>query len=147
MKNKESIGRLMGTIYRYTRIHYHQEFTNLELGSGGHLFILKLYEKDGLTQNEITGLLHFDKAHTARTILKLIDLGYVRKKQDETDKRSYRLFLTKKGKDIVPTIKRIIKNWNQILTSEFSNDEKKMLLGLLQKMAEKSVNEVKPGLN
>ena len=121
-----------------------QQFSNLGLGSGGHIFIIKLNEKDGMTQNEITEMLHFDKAHTARTIIKLIDLGYVRKEQNEKDKRSHRLFLTNNGKDLIPAIKQAVDNWNKTLTSGFSSEEKKMLFELLNKMVEKSISEVKP---
>lgn len=133
----------MGTIHRHTRKHYNQKFAELELGSGGHIFILKLYEKDGMTQNEITELLHFDKAHTARTLSKLIELGYVTKKHDEKDKRAFRIFLTKKGKKIIPHLKKAIKDWNRILTSDFTKEEKDILFNLLSRMAEKAVRVVK----
>lgn len=143
MKCNENIGRLFGTIHRHTRMHYNHEFADLGLGSGGHIFILELNKQDGMTQNEITEKLHFDKAHTARTIVKFIELGYVTKVHDEYDKRAYRLYLTEKGKEIIPTIKHVIKNWADTITEDFSNDEKRTVFELLTRIADKAVNSVK----
>lgn len=45
---------------------------------------------------------------SARTIKKLMELGYVRKESDSRDSRAYKLYLTQSAKDIIPEIKIIL---------------------------------------
>lgn len=143
METKENLGRLVGIIYRHTRMYYNHELGKLGLGSGDHIFILKLSEKEGITQNEITGRLHFDKAHTARTIVKLMEQGYVIKKIDENDKRAYRLFLTQKGKEIIPQIKKIMKNWTETLMADLGERDRDKLYKMLLKISDVAVTSVR----
>jgi DNA-binding MarR family transcriptional regulator len=144
---KESLGRIFGLIHRQTRMHFHREFQKYGLGSGGHIFILILSEKEGISQKTLTDKVHFDKAHTTRMIQKLIDRDYVIRKQDEDDKRVYRLFLAEKGKQLVPELQSIMHRWHDTLLKGLSEAEKKELTRLLQKIASNTVEQSKNSEN
>lgn len=49
-------------------------------------------------------MLKVDKSTTTKAIKKLIDIGYINKKQNEKDKREYRLTPTNKGLQIYKLI-------------------------------------------
>ena len=81
-------------------MYFHREFSEWNLGGGSHPFLMILWHHDGLTQTDLTDMLHMDKAGTARTLSRLTELGYVEKRTDETDHRAHRIFLTNKGREL-----------------------------------------------
>jgi DNA-binding MarR family transcriptional regulator len=143
MRKNESVGRLLGCLHRHGRMHLHRAFSQWKLGSGSHHFLLILAQRDGLTQAELTEELHIDKANTARTMQKLLDSGYVRKQPDPDDRRAVRIYLTEKGKRLIPKIISIITNWTNTLTAGLSPKEKEAALRLLRKMVDNAVEGVR----
>jgi len=140
MKNRESIGRMLGCLHRQAQRYFHREFSKLDLGSGTHVFLILLHHHDGVTQQELTAKLHFDKAHTTRAIQKLMKLGYVKKEKDPDDLRAFRIHLTEKAQDIVPQVKKVLRSWSDILSKDFSPEEKRTAMELLQKMTSNAVD-------
>lgn len=84
----------------------------------------------------MTCKLFIDKGTTAKALKKLEDEGLVKRSVDENDKRAYRVYLTADGKDIIKDIRNVLLDWNDILTSDFTEEEKKIALNLLQRMVE-----------
>jgi DNA-binding MarR family transcriptional regulator len=84
----------------------------------------------------MTCKLIIDKGTTAKALKKLEEEGLVKRSVDENDKRAYRVYLTAEGKDIIKDIRNVLLEWNDILTSDFTEEEKKMALDLLQRMVE-----------
>jgi DNA-binding MarR family transcriptional regulator len=134
MRQQESIGRWISLIYRQEKIYISKELERYHIGFGQVPFLMVLYKKDGLNQKEITKILYVDKATTGRAIAKLVEEGYVRRKRDSEDNRSYRIFLTAKAKKLKPTIRKVLANWTSILSSEFSPKEKDRIIELLKRM-------------
>ncbi|WP_394325984.1 MarR family winged helix-turn-helix transcriptional regulator [Methanosarcina horonobensis] len=67
---------------------------------------------------------------------KLVDEGYVFRQRDEKDRRSYRVFLTEKGKKLEPDMKRIASEWEDILFSGFDDSQRKNITNSLGIMFE-----------
>jgi len=143
MRKKESIGRILGCLHRHGSMYLHRQFFTWDLGIGSHHFLLILAHQDGLTQAELTQAMHFDKANTARAVQKLLDSGYVQKQQDPADHRAVRIYLTHKGKALVPKIRSVLRNWTDILTAGLSPTEKEETLRLLRKMVYNAVEYVR----
>ncbi|MEK4330422.1 MarR family transcriptional regulator [Paenibacillus sp. FSL R7-0312] len=66
--------------------------------------LIILESNEGISQNKLSEEVGNDKAMSARTIKKLIELGYIYKKQHESNSKAYRIYLTAKAKDILPEI-------------------------------------------
>ena len=109
------------------------------LGSGNHLILMMLYHHDGISQNRIAHYLHVDKALTARSIKKLIELGYVRRERDEQDARAYRIYLTEKGWTIRSRVRGVLEGWSRALTQGLSAEERETAMSLLERMAQNAV--------
>lgn len=136
MKHCEhSIGRLISILYRYGQCHIGKKLDPLNIGCGQYVFLMTLFQNDGISQEELSGFLEIDKATTAKAIKKLEDEGYVTRSIDTSDKRAYKVFITKKALGIIPIIQETIKNWENILTFGLSTDEKEMFEQVLNKMA------------
>lgn len=85
-------------------------------------YLLILHENEGISQNKISKELNVDKAMSARTIKKLIELDYIKKVPDEEDSRAYRLYTTDKAEKVIPEIRREIDNWIKIISRDSQNE-------------------------
>lgn len=131
-----SINRWISVLYRYGQININKQLEPYNIGSGQYIFLLSLYRKDGISQEEISDELKIDKATTAKAIKRLEKEGYIKRDIDLKDKRAYKVYLTQKALDVKPTVYNVLKNWSTILSKNFTEDEKNMVLNLLEKMAE-----------
>jgi len=138
-KGRPSLIKFTNTLYRITQAYTDEALKKYDLSNGTYPFLMKLNEKEGISQNQISKELSVDKAMSARSISKLIDLGYIRKENDETDSRAYKLYLTDKAKEIIPDIKNIIYNWIDFITEDFEEEEKDQIV----RLAEKALNNAK----
>jgi DNA-binding MarR family transcriptional regulator len=87
----------------------------LNLTTGSYPYLLVLNKSEGISQNEISRELNVDKAMSARTVKKLLELGYIRKEENKNDIRAYKLYLTAKGKEVIPEIFEIIEEWTDLI--------------------------------
>ena len=139
--NRKSVGRYVSCIHRYSRIYIANELEALGIGYGQFHFLRLLYKKDGINQETLAEFLMTDKATSARAIKKLEDEGYIIREKDKFDKRSYKIFLTEKAKKFEPKIKKILRNWTEILLTDFNEDEKKLLFKYLQRIVDNATSE------
>jgi DNA-binding MarR family transcriptional regulator len=113
--NVNNIIKLTNSIYRCNQAFIDEKFQKYGLTAGSYSYLIVLNKKPGISQNEISKELSVDKAMSARTIKKLIELGYVEKIENENDVRCFKLYITENGKKIVPDIKKVIDDWIEIL--------------------------------
>ncbi|TDF94382.1 MarR family winged helix-turn-helix transcriptional regulator [Paenibacillus piri] len=59
-----------------------------------------LWEKEGITQKDLAERLYKDQTNIARMLFKLEKKGFVHRVTHETDRRSLRVYLTAKGRDL-----------------------------------------------
>ena len=136
MIKHKSVGRIISCIHRYTQIHLNNKLKCFKIGIGQLNFLMKLYNKDGINQETLAHCLKIDKATSARAIYKLEKEGFVLRKKDKIDKRAYKIYLTKKAKDLQLKIRNITKEWTNILLTDFSEKEKKLLFSFLERIAQ-----------
>lgn len=131
----QAIGKWNSILYRCGQSYIAQQLKPYNIGSGQHRFLLLLYKKDGIKQDELSKHLNIDKANTARALKKLENEGYVLRKIDVNDKRKYRVYLTEKAKQIRPDIFKVLQKWTDIITADLSDEEKDMAVELLEKIS------------
>jgi DNA-binding MarR family transcriptional regulator len=115
----------------------------LEVRSGQIPILRLLGIKDGINQESIRKFLHLDKGTIAKTIKPLISKGYVTRKTDPEDKRAYQIFLTGKGREILPDVKDALAKWTYALTSDFTEKEKNTAHDLLWRMSKNAREHLK----
>lgn len=59
-----------------------------------------LWEREGITQKDLAERLYKDQTNIARMLFKLEKKGFVHRITHETDRRSLRVYLTAKGREI-----------------------------------------------
>ncbi len=126
--------KLNNKIFRTTQVYLDKVLKEYELSSGSYPYLLTLAENEGISQNKISKELGHDKAMSARTITKLIKLGYFNRKEDEDDSRAYKLYLTEKGKDVIPKVIDKIRKLIDIITRDLNEEEKITTMDSLDKI-------------
>jgi len=143
IENQQSIGYLIkynSQIFRRIQSHLDKILEKYELSSGTYPYLLNLYENEGITQSKLSSNIGHDKAMSARTISKLIDLGLMEKKEDENDSRAYRVYLTQKGKEIAPDIKNEIHTLSYSITAGLTDEEQEITMNSLIKIFNNIIN-------
>lgn len=138
-----SVGKLISRLYWCTQSYFERELFSYGIGSGEIPVLLTLYNEGDLNQKILTEKLFVDKATVSREIRKLTQLGYIKRRRDERDRRNYIISLTVKGKVIIPKIREISIKWKEILLKNFSVEEKEFIIYAMKKMLENASSEVR----
>jgi DNA-binding MarR family transcriptional regulator len=128
--------KLTNSIYRCTQAHIDKKLEKFNLTTGTYPYLLVLNRNEGISQNEISKELNVDKAMSARTVKKLIELGYIRKEENEEDIRAYKLYITDKAKSIIPEIIEILDDFTSILVQGNDRETIETSLDFLESVLE-----------
>lgn len=129
------VGKYISFIYWYSAVYRGRELAPLNITSGQFGLIMFLSHHDGISQGDLVEELMVDKGTVARSIQRLIEEGYVEKRRDPQDGRSFQLFITQKGKEIVPRLKEIQQGLENDMLTGFSQEERAALLDMLRRAA------------
>jgi DNA-binding MarR family transcriptional regulator len=136
MHVSESLGKWISMVYRYAHIFFDKKLAHANVSSGLVPFIYHIFKSDSLSQDELSEIIGIDKTTTARAIKTLVNLGYVSRNRDIDDKRIYRLYLTTKGRALIPEIEQVMTEWISVISYGLSQKDKSQLQQTLRRMAE-----------
>ena len=138
-KGNKHIGKYISQLYRKGSVFINKEVSEYGIGSGQFMFLLELYINDGKNQEEIAETLKIDKGTTARALKKLEEQGFVTRIKDENDKRSNKIYLNDKAKDVREGVLDVLNDWNKEITKSKTEEEEEMHKSLLEKVC-KNIN-------
>ena len=96
--------------------------------------LLNIYKRGPLTQKEIAQQTNGDEPTTARLMKRLEDKGCIKRIIDEDDKRKRMVSLSPAGISLLEKILPHAQEVNKEMLSSLSDDEKNILLTLLNKV-------------
>lgn len=131
---KEPIGKFISQIYRKGNSFIAKELSEYGIGSGQLMFLIELYKQDGISQEDLSEVLNIDKGTTARALKKLEDANCVIRLKDEQDKRAYKIYLTKQGKEIKDNVYYVLKQWDDTISNTITQEESELLTSILKKI-------------
>ncbi|MEK5238351.1 MarR family transcriptional regulator [Paenibacillus sp. FSL L8-0470] len=133
---KEPIGKLISNLQRQNQKYLARELAPYGIGSGGqHSFLKLILGQPGITQDQMTNEMKFDKATTARSVKHLEHLGYIERRTDPKDRRSSLLYPTAKTLEFAPVFQAIMDELNRKLSANLTEEEADLLVTLLQKIS------------
>lgn len=91
----------------------------------------------GISQDGISNSLHLDKSSVAKLVVKLIDIGYLRRETNPDDRREYKLYLTDKGSEEIAELDQLLSNWEIKVFGEKETEEYKYLNNILEDIEKK----------
>lgn len=141
LKSKYSVGNLVSLVnreleYYFNHIDYGDELVKIDKGISRMegLYLLLLQNNEGITQYQIADVFKADITLVAKFTRKLLNKGYIRKDDDIEDRRKKLLYLTKKGKELMPFLIKEYDLFNESAFEGFSEEEYKVFTNLLLKM-------------
>ena len=137
-----SLGKWISLLYRYGQIYIYKELEPYNIGKGQFLFLVTLYKKEGLSQDELAQTLNIDKGTTARAVEKLEKSGYLYRKPKKMNLRTNEIYLTQKAKDFEPQLYSILKRWTDILSTGMAESEIEKAFCILAKMTENATDYI-----
>lgn len=99
-----------------------------------NLVMMLLWEKDGLTQNQLAEKLGKDKTNLARMASSLEKKGFIKRTSCQDDRRSLKVYLTETGKKLGERVLPIAEEFNEIVRQDISQEEIAELERLLAKV-------------
>lgn len=126
---------------RFNKMYLNQQFRRLGINSSQHMYILRICENEGITQDKLQAISYINKSNVTRALGQLEKSGFITKGPNKKDKRTIRLYPTEKAKYIYREIIRIEDEWTAVLTKGFSAPEKKLLASLMKKVGETAVEQ------
>ena len=124
-------------LYRRFSHYTSQRLHQWGLSFGTLFFIIYVGKHPGCTQSELTAALHLDWGHSQRTVLKLVESGFLLR---EKDGRVYRLNLSERGQQAFAASHQVFFDWDQETLSRLSDAEQQQLFSLLAKAFQKEAD-------
>lgn len=141
ISNNEYLGKYISLIHRQANVFFTKEFSKFGFGSGQYMFMIYLYENDGISQEALSRLVNIDKGTTAKAIKKLEELELITRSKDLNDKRINKIYLTSKALNIKNDFFSVLTKWENILTNELSTEEVSKSLKLLNRVTKNVTNK------
>ena len=101
---------------------------------GMPMILLYINRHPGTTQDAIVSHMYIDKCTVARRTKRLEELGYISRETGKEDRRENNLYVTETGEKLVPVIRKILHDWAKSVTRDLSDEERILLITLLDRL-------------
>jgi DNA-binding MarR family transcriptional regulator len=99
-----------------------------------HRLLMEIAKNPCASQNDIARRMDISPATVAVSLKKLEKGGYILREMDEGDNRLNKITITGKGREVVEESRRIFDMTDRLVLDGFSEEEKRNLFALLQKI-------------
>ena len=82
---------------RYNKIHLDRMLAPFGLNSSQHMYVLRICEVPGITQDQFNSLFYTNPSNLTRQAAALEKMGYQERRPDETDKRTCCMYRMKRS--------------------------------------------------
>lgn len=138
LKSEDSeipLSLMTSMIHRTHMIFINEKIKEMDISAGQIPFLMVLSHEEGISQDDLASHFHIDKGVVARALRKLEDNNYLFREIDPENRRKHLIYLTSKGRETVPRIKNIDKEWEDSMRSKISEDEYNRIFNIIKKMA------------
>jgi len=130
------MGFLVGSLAKRSAARFMQlmQQEGIDIGLSGWIVLSRLWEEDGLTQQDISDRSGVAKPNISTYIDNLEKANYVVRVDDATDRRNYRIQMTQKAKNLKDKCQSLAQQSNNEAMENLSEPEREQFLKLLRKM-------------
>ena len=113
----------MGKAVRKVTRAYRESIASFGLTHGQFFMLVAIMEEEGLLPSELADKTAQDRATTTGLLDRLENDGWIERRDDRKDRRSFRIFLTPHGKQHRAEIMKLFEETNQQFLNRFSRRE------------------------
>lgn len=121
-------------LYRCNQKYYDKVLSGFGLSYSGLIFLISIYEDEGLMLNKLAQDGSFDKGSITKAISKLEENGFVIIQDSKKDKRAKELYTTQKTRDLMPKLYQIRQEYLNFLSDDLNSAELEMFDCLMDKI-------------
>lgn len=126
---------------RYTKMYLDRHFSPLGINSSQHMYVLKVCEQPGITQDQMLGCFYVHPSNVTRSIAALEKAGFLRRESNPEDKRTCRLYPTERAMAACQPIRDICARWQEQVLETFTPQERQAFLSMLRKAGMRAVEQ------
>lgn len=123
---------LLGKAYQKAHGDFKKRLKPYGLTNMQHLVLEGLWYREGVTASELGRSLILDKATLSGVLDRMVDAGWIIKKQDDNDLRVYRIYPSAKADEMKARLVEERKIANEDLLADFTLEEQVLLKRLLR---------------
>ncbi len=105
------------------------------LHSGNPKFMLYIADNEGCSQKDLAETFYLETCTLSSVLANMGERGFIERKRSEKDKRSYCIYTTPKGRQLLEPVKNQFEKTIGIAFSGFSSKEIAMLYDFLDRVA------------
>lgn len=103
------------------------------------MYIIKICDNPGLSQENIVNELHIDRGAVARAVKQLESNGYIIRTNVPGDKRQYSIYPTAKAQETCQLIRNIVADCENFLVQDLTEVERELFNILLNKIMHRAM--------
>ena len=134
MNFHRTVSHLLAAVATAHRSHLEKRLSDTGLHSGQAFLLMELWKRDGRRQVDLAAELNIAPPTINKTLLGLIDGGFVVRTRVEDDARSTRIFLTDEGREVRDTVEAQWLEIEEEILTELTETERMVLAELLTKL-------------
>lgn len=138
LRRKDSLGWHIAVLARKMAGQLDAELKKHDLKIAYWPTLFLLWEQEGLSQTELAEACHTEHYTTTRVLDKLEKLGLLVRRPDPDSRRTFRIYLTRKGHLLEEPLTRAAQRVNHKYLGRLPKAEQEQLLHLLQSLNEET---------
>jgi MarR family transcriptional regulator, organic hydroperoxide resistance regulator len=131
---KESMGYALAKVCRTHRGHVGDLLAEVGLHVGQEMVVIELFEEDGLRGGELAERLGVEPPTITKMLRSLERCGFIERRRDPQDARSFRVYLTNEGRALEGPVTRCWEKVEERTLAGMSVGERETLHRLLTKV-------------
>lgn len=131
-----SISRYINVISRCGNMYRNERLKGTDLGTSHHTYLFTICRNPGISQEKLARMIYINKSNVTRNLAVLEKNGYIERRPSEQDKRVMLVYPTQKAQDTLPRLREIMRDWNDIVAADLTEEELEQLRAILSRIAE-----------
>ena len=127
------IMKYINRIHRTGGVVYSSKLKDYGIAHCQHPYIILICREPGIVQEKISREICVNKSNVTRQLATLEEKGLITRQQDMEDRRVWRVYPTEKMQELLPCVRSVMREWNEYLLEELSEEERETLVQLLEK--------------
>ena len=133
-----SISRYINIISRCGNMYRNERLKDTDLGTAHHTYLFTICRNPGISQEKLARMIYINKSNVTRNLAVLEKNGYIERRPSEQDKRVMLVYPTQKAEETLPKLREIMRDWNDIVAADLTEDELEQLRDILSRIAERA---------
>lgn len=105
-------------------------------GQGQVGILNRLLQNPNLSQRELADLCHLDVTTMSRSLDRMEEMGFLKREKNPDCRRSYQVCLTPAGEIKAREVQALLKNMDEIICGELTEEEREVFLNLMRKICD-----------